>query len=308
MERLVTSRVLPAMADLLRHLPVVRRDPLEALDLLANRSGYHCHRNIEFDRATGLCLDVYSPTRLGGPPPPAVVFFHGGRWSYGRKEEYRFVAQALVSRGHVVAVCDYRKYPDAIFPTFIEDAASALAWALDHLQEFGADPSRVFAMGHSAGAHIAALAVLDRRYGEAIGAELDRLAGLALLSCPLDFFPIRGDDLRKIFGPEHLHEDTQPIRFVRKDAPSLLLLHGRRDRTVGPRGSARMASAVRESGGRVRTILYGHLAHTDIVAALSDRVGFLFGPVLDDVTRFFAATADRRPPARTDRAAEVRQA
>ncbi len=306
----MASRVLQAIGDIARHLPEVRRDPLAALDSLSPSASTQVLRDLPYGPHGGQSLDLYLPEKWAQAPSSgeaaapesdpgqakepgpgfstrsAVVFFHGGRWSYGRKEEYRFVAQALVARGHAVAVCDYRKYPSVRFPSFVEDGAAAIAWAFGVLPDHGVDPDRIFLMGHSAGAHIAALATMDRRYSETYGTDPDRLAGLVLMSGPFDFYPIRGDDLRDIFGPEEFHADTQPMRFVRSGLPPMLFLHGRRDRTVRPWSSARMASAVRDHGGEARAVFYDFLTHTSILASLSDGIGFLVAPVLDDITAF----------------------
>jgi acetyl esterase/lipase len=283
----VASRFLDAIADIARHLPLVRRDPLAALDSLAARAGYRHHVDLAYGLEGEQRLDLYVPLHDEGEGRrSAVVFFHGGRWTFGQKEEYRFVAQALASRGHVVAVCDYRKFPGVRFPAFVEDGAAAIAWALEHLPSHGVDPRCVFLMGHSAGAHIAALATMDRRYAARHGIDPDHIAGLILMSGPFDFFPIKGSDLRKIFGPEEHHPESQPLRFARPGLPPMLFLHGRRDRTVHPFNSARMASAIRDRGGRARAIFYDFVSHTNILGALSDRVGFLFAPALDDITTF----------------------
>jgi acetyl esterase/lipase len=306
----VPSRFFQAIGDIARHLPEVRRNPLGALDSLSPSISVRVHRDIPYGPHGGQSLDLYLPVSWAqateqqdahpdglrplpkSDPDPdlrpraAVVFFHGGRWSYGQKEEYRFVAQALVARGYAVAVCNYRKYPSVRFPAFVEDGAAAIAWAFGNLPAHGVDPDRIFLMGHSAGAHIAALATMDRRYSETHGTDPDRIAGLVLMSGPFDFFPIRGDDLRDIFGPEELHAETQPMRFVRSGLPPMLFLHGRRDRTVRPWSSARMASAIRDHGGEARAVFYDFLTHTNILASLSDGIGFLFAPVLEDVSAF----------------------
>lgn len=280
----MASRVLQAISDIALHLPEARRDPLAALDLLTPATAGRVLADLPYGPHAGQRLDLYLPS--GPHRSAAVVFFHGGRWSYGRKEEYRFVAQALVSRGYAVAVCDYRKYPHVRFPAFVEDGAAAIAWAFGHLPRHGIDERRIFLMGHSAGAHIAALATMDRRYAMRHDVDSDRLAGLVLMSGPFDFYPIRGDDLRDIFGPEEGHLETQPLRYVRRGLPPVLLLHGRRDRTVRPSSSARMASAIREQGGSARAVFYDYLSHTNILAALSGRIGFLVAPVLDDIESF----------------------
>ncbi|HXC53218.1 MAG TPA: alpha/beta hydrolase [Candidatus Limnocylindrales bacterium] len=291
----MASRVLKAIGEIARHWPVVRRDPLGALDVLTPSDGVRCIADIEYGQHGGQRLDLYFP-RNGPSPASAVVFFHGGRWSYGRKDEYRFVAHALVARGHAVAVCDYRKYPAVRFPSFVEDGAAAIAWAMRHLPNgpadgpgrsgHGVDPRLIFLMGHSAGAHIAALATMDRRYSAVHGIEPDDVAGLVLMSGPFDFFPIKGEELRDIFGPAENHAETQPLRFVRRGLPPMLLLHGRRDRTVRPRSSAMLASAIRENGGEARVIFYDFVTHTNILAALSDRIGFLVAPALEDIGAF----------------------
>lgn len=283
----MASRVLRAIGDIAAHLPEVRRNPLGALDMLTPTAGLRSLCDLPYGPHGGQTLDLHFPDRESpASPRAAVVFFHGGRWSYGRKEEYRFVAQALTARGHAVAICDYRKYPDVRFPAFVEDGAAAIAWAFSHLPRHGIDPNLVFVMGHSAGAHIAALATMDRRYSSVHGIDPDSLAGLVLMSGPYDFFPIRGADLREIFGPEERHAETQPLRYVRRGLPPMLFLHGRRDRTVYPVSSARMASAIREQGGQARAVFYDRLTHTNILAALSDRIGFLFAPALDDIESF----------------------
>ena len=93
-------------------------------------------------------------------------------------------------------------------------------------------------------------------------------------------------DLRDLFGPEEFHAESQPLRFVRRGLPPMLLLHGREDRTVHPSNSARMASALREAGGHARTILYDGVSHTSIVGGLCDDLQRWIAPVLDDTVAF----------------------
>lgn len=284
----MVSRVLRTIAEIAMHIPLARRDPLAAIDLLTPREGSRSIPDIDYGPHGGQKADLHLPDPPRTSQMAGVVFFHGGRWSYGCREEYRFVAHALATRGHAVMVCDYRKYPSVRFPAFVEDAAAATAWALRHLPDHGVDPDLIFLMGHSAGAHMAALATMDRRYAEVHGTQPDSLAGLVLISGPFDFYPIRGAELREIFGPEQGHPETQPMRFVRRGLPPMLLLHGRRDRTVSPSSSARMASAVRAQGVEAHAIFYDHLAHTNILTGLSAKVGPLVAPILRDIEEFIA--------------------
>lgn len=279
------SRAFRAVLDIAGTGPAVWRDPLVALDRLTPSQGYQSHLDLPYGEAELQKLDVYVPLD-DRDARPAVIFFHGGRWSFGRKHEYRYVAQAMAAAGFVAVVCDYRKYPEVRFPAFVEDGAAAVAWAVANLGQYRVDPRKIFVMGHSSGAHIGALVAMDPRYLGHHGMEGNAIAGLVLMSGPFDFLPIRGQGLRDIFGPEELHAWSQPVRFARADAPPMLLLHGRRDRTVYPANSARLASAVRERGGQARTLYYSHLNHTNILATLSSSVGFLFGTALEDALSF----------------------
>src|SRR5689334_22783913 len=156
----MASRILKAIGDIALQLPEVRRNPLGALDSLSPAGRVRVLRDLPYGPHGGQGLDLYLPE--DGASRSALLFFHGGRWSYGQKEEYSFVARALSARGHAVAVCDYRKYPSVRFPAFVEDGAAATAWAFSTLAQHGIDERLIFLMGHSAGAHIAALATMDR--------------------------------------------------------------------------------------------------------------------------------------------------
>ena len=75
-------------------------------------------------------LDVYRPS--GSGHHPVVVFFYGGSWNEGRREDYRFVGEALASRGCLVVIPDYRVYPQVRYPAFLEDCAAATGWTTGH--------------------------------------------------------------------------------------------------------------------------------------------------------------------------------
>ena len=107
-------------------------------------------------------LDVYWPREKTAAP--VVVFFYGGKWEYGAKEWYRFVAATLASRGFVVVVPDYRLYPEVKYPAFVIDGANVVRWTQENISAYGGDRRRLFVMGHSAGAYIAAILALDPQW------------------------------------------------------------------------------------------------------------------------------------------------
>ncbi|MGO9994623.1 MAG: alpha/beta hydrolase [Steroidobacteraceae bacterium] len=214
-------------------------------------------------------LDIYLPDGEAVSPRPLVVFFYGGRWETGDKAEYRFVGAALAALGYVAVLPNYRHYPRVKMPGFMDDAARGALWALEHAAELGADPGRFFLMGHSAGAHMAALVTLDRRYFLATGGPVPHITGVIGLSGPYDFLPLTDPDLKDMFGPAALYPQSQPINFVRADAPPMLVVQGLKDEAVWPKNAINLAAALRAKGVPVTLKLYPKVSHADTIAALS---------------------------------------
>ena len=150
--------------------------PLVLVNVTIPEDGFVAETGLRYGPEERQALDVYLPKDRAGPSP-VVVFFYGGAWRRGERGDHLFAAEALTSQGYVAVVPDYRLYPEVRFPAFVEDGAKALRWVRDHAADFGGDPDRLYLMGHSAGAHIAALLTLDERY---LAAELLRLEGEGL--------------------------------------------------------------------------------------------------------------------------------
>jgi acetyl esterase/lipase len=230
-------------------------------------------------------LDVYAP-RTRAPGRPVVVFFYGGSWDSGAKGMYAFVGQALAQQGYVAVVADYRLYPAARWPTFLQDCALATRWARDHAGDYGGDVSRLALMGHSAGAYNAVDLALDGRWLRAVGLDPDRdVKATVGLAGPYDFLPLDTRELKTIFGPEDQRPDTQPINHVDGHAAPLLLIAGDKDTVVDPGNTARLAAKVRAAGGKVEVITYPGIGHVRTVAALAPPLQWLT-PVMRDVRAF----------------------
>jgi len=252
--------------------------------------GYDLDASVAYGEGSRRTLDVYRPASVENAP--VIVFFYGGSWQGGRKERYRFAAAALARRGFVVMVPDYRVFPEVRFPGFIEDGALAVRFARDDAHRYGGDPDRLFVMGHSAGAHIAAMLALDGRFVSGAGMPTAAIAGLIGLAGPYDFLPLHGT-LKTIFGGAARRE-TQPIFHVTPAAPPAFLATGARDRVVDPANSARLAARLAEAGCDVHSRSYAGIGHMLIVAALAlPALLRPLVPVLDDVAAFVAATGKK---------------
>ena len=270
--------------------------PARLVNALVSTDTLVARRDIAYGDNPRQRLDVYEPKE--GPPPaagrPVVVFFYGGSWDSGSREEYLFVAEALVSRGFVVVVPDYRVYPEVVFPAFLEDGARAIAWTRRNARAHGGNPDRIFLMGHSAGAHIAAMLCFDAHFLAAVGESPGNLAGFIGLAGPYDFLPLTSERLKLIFAPEATIARTQPITFVRGGEPPSLLITGTDDSVVSPGNTQRLAARLRVVGARVTERRLEGLNHFTIV-------GYLAAPLrradlLDEIAAFVAREA--APPRR----------
>ncbi|NIO41384.1 MAG: prolyl oligopeptidase family serine peptidase, partial [Burkholderiales bacterium] len=173
-------------------------------------------------------------------------------------------------------------------PGFVEDAARVVAWTFENASRFGSDHSRIFLMGHSAGAYIAAMVALDERYLAKQGYSPRRLAGWIGLSGPYDFLPLQSRRLKKIFG-DPAPRATQPVDFVSATAPPVLLITGDADKRVIPRNTHRLEVRLREAGVPVRKLIYPDVGHGRTVAAFSNLGNRL--PIISEVQRFIVDAA-----------------
>lgn len=245
-------------------------------------------RDVPYGAGPRRAMDLYFPASVQGPArPPLVVFFYGGRWESGNRASYRFVGRALARCGAIVAVPDYRLFPETGYVGFLEDAAAAVAEAR---REAGAG-APVYLMGHSAGAYIAAMLALDPVWLGGQGLDpRTALAGMIGVAGPYDFLPLNDPVLEKIFAP--VGPRTQPVTFAANAAAPLLLLTGGGDDTVLPRNSERLAGRVKEAGGRADVAIYPGVGHIGIIAALASPLRGL-APTLTDTCRFLGLAGVR---------------
>ena len=244
--------------------------PVGLLNTFVPQGELERHAGIPYGAAPRQRLDVYLPRRAAAsPPPPVIVFFYGGSWRGGSRDSYLFVAEALTSQGFVVVVPDYRVYPEVRYPGFVEDGAAAVAWTRREIARHGGDPSRIFLMGHSAGAHIAAMLAYDEEFLAREGLSRRDVAGLIGLAGPYDFLPLTDPKLQAVFSSEPALDRTQPIRYVRGGEPASLLVTGEGDTTVNPANTTRLAARLREVGSVVEERRFESLNHYTLLARLA---------------------------------------
>ena len=262
------------------------RSPAMLMNLGVPRAGYRVEHDIAYGPHRRHRMDVYSPQKRV-PDAPAVMFFYGGAFRAGRKSEYRFVGEALTKAGIMVAIPDYRIYPEARFPNFLHDGAMAAAKLLE--RSFA--PGGLFLMGHSAGAYIAAMLGANASYLRENGAGRTSIGGIIALSGRYHDSPLQDAIADAIFcGPPR--NETRPASFLGDDCPSYFLAAGGRESRTVLASKTDLAAHLRRTGNEVEEHIYPDTGHAGIIAALTPRRR-AHTPVLNDIVRFVEQHARR---------------
>jgi acetyl esterase/lipase len=209
-------------------------------------------------------LDIWSDGQKSAASKPVLVFFYGGGWANGTRTEYSYAARPFIEAGYIVVLPDYRKVPEVRFPGFVEDSAAAVKWVQANIAKYGGDPDRVSVAGHSAGAYNALMLALDPQWlgNRPVRAAIS-LAGAA------DFYPFTSKRAIDAMSQAPNPAATQPISFIRKDAPPILLIHGTADTVVRIRNANSLYAKQKATGGAIALKALDGASHNDVVLALS---------------------------------------
>jgi len=269
--------------------------PVATLNALASAGGdFRETKDVSYAEGPRHLLDVYEPT--GTRPEagwPMVVFFYGGSWNSGARDEYKFVGAALASRGVLTLVADYRLYPEVTYPSFLDDSARALAYGIDHAANLGVDPRRIFVMGHSAGGYNAAMLALDPRWLRETGHSPSELAGWIGLAGAYDFLPTDNPLAQPVFHHPTYPDHAQPIEFTSSSAPPTFLGAPQNDKLIDPTRSTRsLAARLQADSVPVTLRIYERPSHALLIGAFALPLRWV-APVLSDVVRFIDTTPAR---------------
>ncbi len=263
------------------------------------RSDYTLHESIAYGDDPRQRLDVYVP-RDGPTPPvggrPVVVFFYGGSWTTGNRADYRFVGEALASRGIVTVIADYRLYPQVRYPEFLRDSAAAVAWAYRNAGQYGGERAHLYVMGHSAGGYNAAMLALDARWLREQQMSPQQLAGWIGLAGPYDFLPSDLPDVQQVFHHPDYPPGAQPIEHVSAAVPRTFLGAARDDTVVSPtRSTQQLADRLHAAGVAVTWKFYPYVGHATLAGSLATPLRWL-APVRDDVVAFIRGDDKSQEP------------
>lgn len=194
-------------------------------------------------------LDVYYPADK--KDFPTIVWFHGGGLEGGNKH----IPQELMNRGFAVVAVNYRLSPKAKNPAYIEDAAAAVAWAFNHMEEYGGSKDKIFVSGHSAGGYLSLMLAMDKKYMETYGADADKVAAyLPISGQTVTHFTIRKE--RGLPNGIPIIDEYAPVNRVRKDTSPIILITGDRNLEMADRWeeNALLASVLKNIGNKQITL------------------------------------------------------
>jgi acetyl esterase/lipase len=248
----------------------------------------HLARDVVFDPKMAPRLDVYSPPE--GTGHPVLFFVHGGGWQSYDKVLHAPVALKLLPEDVVVVIPDYTLHPEAGYEQMTREVAAALRWTLENIEAYGGDPGRVVVAGHSAGAHLAGLALMDPRFLEAYGHSVSEVCGFVGMSgvydvqAEYDFWQAKGSHPRvieEVMGGQQNFGQASPLGYVRRDLPPILLIHGDRDKTVPFSIATAFQAALEDVGAESELSVYAGQGHTD----------YLFAGLTEERSRLIAELA-----------------
>ncbi len=206
-------------------------------------AGTKVERNLEYvkDGHERNKLDLYIPEKAAAPLP-VVVWIHGGAWRGGSKD--RCPITWLAGKGYLVASINYRLLQHGEFPAQIEDCKAAIRWLRANAKKYNLDPDRIGVMGGSAGGHLVALLGTSGHVKDLEGKggneeQSSRVQAVVDLFGPLGI-------------PSGNREKGNVLRYITKDTPPFLIVHGDADPTVPIRQSERLTEALKKAGVEVR--------------------------------------------------------
>jgi len=252
---------------------------------------YELIPNIVYATANGqdLKLDVYR-TSVATGKAPTIIFYHGGGWVAGNKEEYGLFILPYLGMGFSVVNVEYRLGSVALAPAAVEDCRCALRWVRQNAANYNFDPDKIIVTGTSAGGHLALMAGMlsassiydhqcategEARWSNGTEPEL-KVAGI------INWFGITDvadlltgsnakhyamEWLGSIRDREQLATQLSPLTYVRAGIPPVLTIHGDQDSYVPYSHAVRLHELLNKAGVENRLITVKGGKHGDFTHA-----------------------------------------
>lgn len=202
-------------------------------------------------------LDIHYLKNINEKQRPVIFFIHGGGWTAEDKNSCRFSgALEWIKKGYIVVSINYRLAPNVIHPLQVEDCAKAMKWVIDNIQDFGGNPMEICVIGHSSGAHLAALLISGKKWNEKYNVNISKVkcwipvSGIHDLNLHENYLPpIIDTSIPAMLGDADIN-DCSPINHVTGEEPPCLILHGGDDWLVPRSNSIMLYEKLIEKGAK----------------------------------------------------------
>lgn len=219
-----------------------------------------------------------------------LIFIHGGSWSSGKKDTYWWIGRNFARKGVVTVNINYGLAPQNQYGQMADDCANAVKWVQEHISAYGGNPSRIFLMGHSAGAHLAELINSDPRYFKKAGIAnpvkgivLDDPFGLDMK----EYMTIAEKDdsyydfLRTFSKDPAVWEKGSPLHYVQNTKNPHLIFYGEKTYPAIQIQSERMNKILKEEKVPVMLKIIKGKKHVGMIAQMVFGGNQLYGFILD---------------------------
>ena len=203
---------------------------------------------------------------------PVILFIHGGGWMSSDKSQTRFAGPTWLDLGYTVVSINHRLSPEISHPAHVEDCALALKWVIDHIQEYGGDPQNISIIGHSSGAHLAALLLTDIEVQGKYNIDTKNIKCAIVLSGIYDFnlpenyyHPLMAEYISAFFGEKINKEDASPVNHITAKEPPFVILHGENDWLVPRSNSIIFYNALINKGAEAELEVIEDYRHTNLL-------------------------------------------
>lgn len=200
---------------------------------------------------------------------PAILLVHGGGWNGGSRDDMDTIAEKLAQRGYVAVSISYRLAPEFPHPAALEDLREAVKWMRKESKRLRIDPTKIGALGYSAGAHLASLLAVDpktppesRVKAVSAGGSPMNLTWAVEHELVQGYLRGSGPALDFVRNPE-VFRNASPVYLISQDSPPFFLYHGKIDRTVVYEHLVEFSQKLKEAGVPVETYslcCLGHIA------------------------------------------------
>ena len=175
-------------------------------------------------------LNIFEPTNKS-VSAPVLIFIHGGNWNSGNKDTYNLLGRNFARKGVVTVIPDYTLSPKANYDDMAKEVAAVIKWVQANIKSYHGDVNQIYVTGHSAGGHLAALAVMNPKYGidekSIAGIILNDAAGLDMNNYLEQYPPTKKDDYLATWTADPAKwKDASPIYFLNKNTPPFLIYVG----------------------------------------------------------------------------------